>query len=114
MQNTLTDYLHSFRVHAATIKSRPSLKPEPPPPVLEQVRAILAQMPPQPVSLDAIRRQLVGRFGRPPQRGEVAVALKLLNFTPMRIWRKGYDGRHFWLTHSFSPQNLPVSRINSR
>jgi hypothetical protein len=71
------------------------------PPVADQLRSLLARVPPaladQPMSLDALRAQLVGRFNRPPQRGEVAHALTLLGFRQKRIYRKGYDSRHFWI-----------------
>lgn len=83
-----------------------------PPPVLDQIRAIMAALPPasvmRPWSLDELRSQVTGRFGRPPQRGEVAAALKLLEFTPVRIWRKGFDGRHAWLPQGYK---LPQPNI---
>lgn len=76
-----------------------------PPPVLDQIRAILAALPPasvmRPWSLDELRGQVIGRFGRPPQRGEIAAALKLLNFRPVRLWSKGFDGRHVWLPEGY-------------
>ncbi len=97
MQITLQDYLHQLRQRTADVKPKPDVKPDSPLPVLEQVRVIVAKLPPQPLSLDALRSQVVGRYGRPPQRGEVAVALKLLGFTPVRIWRKGFNGRHCWV-----------------
>ena len=100
MEKTLYDYLHQLRQRSACVKPKPSVKPAAPPPVLEQLRLIVARLPPQPLSLDTLRSQVVGRYGRSPQRGEVAVALKLLGFTPVRIWRKGFDGRHCWVAKS--------------
>lgn len=100
MENTLQNYLQELRQRSTCVKPQPSVKLAAPPPVLEQVHLIVAKLPPQPLSLDALRSQVVGRYGRPPQRGEVAVALKLLGFTPVRIWRKGFDGRHFWVSPS--------------
>ena len=97
MQITLQDYLQELRQRSAGVNPKPKVKPDLPAPVLEQVRVIVAKLPPQPLSLDALRSQVVGRYGRPPQRGEVAVALKVLGFSPVRIWRKGFDGRHCWV-----------------
>lgn len=80
-------------------------KPAPPPPVTDQIRAILAALPQatvmRPWSLDELRAQVKGRFGRPPQRGEIAAALRLLNFRPARLWNKGYCGRHVWLPEGY-------------
>jgi hypothetical protein len=95
------DYLTALRqavaerlaAREATQRSEPCI-----PPVIDQITKLLVRHPPAtPLSLDALRAQLLGRYGRPPQRGEVAAALNLLGFTSVRIHRGGYDSRRYWL-----------------
>jgi len=115
----LAEYQVRLQKHQEEAKRRavdlhPAKRPAPPP-VQDQIRALLATLPPasvmRPWSLDELRSQITGRFGRPPQRGEVAAALKLLGFTPVRLWRKGFDGRHAWLPEGYE---LPRPNIKEK
>lgn len=96
-----SEYAASLREHMRKQELVRPLETKPPkvksPPVIEQVRSLLALVPPVPISLDDLRSRIVGRFGRPPQRGEVAHALALLGYVQKRIYRRGFNGRHFWI-----------------
>ena len=70
-------------------------------PLLTQVRQYLQSQPPimreKPISLIALRAQLLGRYNARPSAGDLGIALRALNFRPTRNFTKAGAGRRYWL-----------------
>jgi hypothetical protein len=70
-------------------------------PLKQQVREYLLSQPPimrnKPISLMALRAQLLGRYHSRPSAGDLGISLTSLGFTRRRDFSNEGCGRRFWL-----------------
>jgi hypothetical protein len=73
-------------------------------PLKQQVQEYLLSQPPimrdKPISLMALRAQLLGRYNSRPSAGDLGIALTALGFTRKRDFSNAGNGRRFWLPPS--------------
>lgn len=107
----ISDYLAQYRATLVQHKARmehdrqkqqegEAAKPTEAPPLLDQLRALLATWPPsqtERLSLPILIPHLKGKHREIPNAVGIARCLKILGYRKVRSWRKEDEGCRYWV-----------------